>query len=118
MGQIFLFYSQADVLELKQWAQETRRRKNEEGFVVGEAVLAQHLVVFLKEYHCTQREVKILRAAAEPLFPPMLAFISGYALLTSHNRLPFEQWFQTWSAEMKGKQLRLLAEAGGFLEKD
>jgi len=83
------FYSRADVLELKAWSITTRQRRNEEGYVVEEPMLPQNFVEFLVEYHGTQWEVKFLRAAAEPLFAQMLAYIAGYARLTSHNKRIF-----------------------------
>ena len=110
------FYTRADVLELKEWANTTRQRRNEEGYVVEEPILPQNFLEFLVEYHGTQWEAKFLRATAEPLFAQMLAFIDGYARLTSHNKRIFRQWFGTWSAEVRREQLRLLAESGGFLE--
>ena len=110
------FYTRADVLELKEWSITTRQRRNEEGYVVEEPILPENFIEFLVEYHGTQWEVKFLRATAEPLFAQMLAYIAGYARLTSHNKRIFRQWFGTWSAEVKWEQLRLLAESGGFLE--
>ena len=110
------FYTRADVLELKECAITTRQRRNEEGYVVEEPMLPQNFIEFLVEYHGTQWEVKFLRATAEPLFAQMIAYIAGYARLTSHNKRIFRQWFGTWSAEVRREQLRLLAESGGFLE--
>ena len=77
--------------------------------MVEEPMLAQYLFAFLVEHHGTQWEVKFPRAAVEPLFAQLLAYIAGYARI-------FRQWFGTWSAEVKREQLRLLAESGGFLE--
>ena len=79
-------------------------------------MVPQNFVAFLIEYHGTQWEVKFLRAAADPLFAQKLAHMAGYARLTSHNKRFFRQWFETWSAELKRVQLRLLAESGDFLE--
>ena len=110
------FYTRTDVLDLKYWSITPRQRRNEEGYVVEEPVLPQNFIAFLIEYHGTQWEVKFLRAAAEPLCAQMLAYIAGYARLTSHNKRIFRQKFGTWSAEVKREQLRLLAESGGFLE--
>ena len=73
-------------------------------------MLPQNFIAFLNEYHGTQWEVKLLRAAAEPLFAQMLAYIAGYARLTSHNKRILRQWFGTWSAEVKREQLRLELE--------
>ena len=79
-------------------------------------MLPQKFIVFLIEYHGTQWEVKFLRAAAELLFAQMLAYLLGYGWVTIHNKRIFRQWFETWSAEVKREQLRLLAEWGSFLE--
>ena len=109
-------YTRTDVLDLKDWSITTRQRRNEEGYVVEEPMLPQNFIAFLIEYHGTHWEVKFLRAAAEPLFAQLLAYIAGYARLTSHNKRIFRQRFGTCSAEVKREQLRLLAESGGFLE--
>ena len=110
------FYTRAELLELKQWAKTTRQRRNEEGFMVEEPMLPQNFVSFLKEYHGTQWENKLLRAAAQPLFAHLLAYVAGYARLTSHNKRICRQRFDNWSVEVQREQLRLLAESGGFLE--
>ena len=110
------FFTRTDVLDLKHWSITTRQRRNEERYVVEEPMLPQNFIALLIEYHGTQWEVKFLRAAAEPLFAQMLAYRAGYARLTSHNKRIFRQWFGTWSPVVKRKQLRLLAESGGFLE--
>ena len=78
-------------------------------------MLSQNFVAFLVEYHGTQKEIKFLRSAAEPLFAQFLAYVTGYARLTSHSKRIF-QVFETWSFEVKKEQLRMLAESGGFLE--
>ena len=110
------FFTRTDVLDLKHWSITTRQRRNEEGYVVEEPTFPQNFIAFLIEYHGTQWDVKILRAAAGPLFAQMLAYRAGYARLTSHNKRIFRQWFKTWSAEVKREQLHLLVESGGFLE--
>ena len=110
------FFNRADVLELKHWATVTRQRRNEEGDVVEEPLIPENFRAFLVEYHDTQWEIKFLEAAAEPLFVQLLAYVAGYARLTSHNKRIFRQSFETWAVAVKLEQLRLLAEAGGFLE--
>ena len=95
------FYTRTDVLDLKDWAKTTRQRRNEERYVVEKPLLPQNFIAFLIEYRGTQWEVKFLRAAAKPLFAQMLAYIAGYARLTSHSKRIFRQWFGTWSAEVK-----------------
>ena len=110
------FYNRADVLELGHWATVTRQRRNEEGYVVEEPLIPEIFRAFLVEYHGTQWENKFLGAAAEPLFAQLLAYVAGYARLTSHNKRNFRQSFETWAVAVKLEQLRLLAEPGGFLE--
>ena len=104
------------MLELKHWAAITRQRRNEDGHVVEEPLLPQNFRAFLVEYHGTQWEIDFLRAAAEPLFAQLLAYVVNYASLTSHDKRIFCQFFETWSAAVKREQLRLLAESGGLLE--
>ena len=62
------YFTRADVVELGQWAQETRNRRNEEGYVVEEPVVSQNFVFFLQQHHGPQWEFKFLRSTAEPLF--------------------------------------------------
>ena len=95
------FFTPADVLELKLWAEATRNRSNEEGYVVEEPVLPQNFLAFLIENHGTQCEVKFVRAAAEPLFAQLLSYVAGYARLTSHNKRIFRKNFESWSVEVK-----------------
>ena len=44
-------FTQADVVELKNWAQETRNRINEEGYVVEAPAISQNFMVFLQEQY-------------------------------------------------------------------
>ena len=110
------FYTRADVLELKDWARVTRQRRNEEGYMVEEHLIPENFRAFLVEYHGTHWEIKFLGAAAEPLFAQLMAYVAGFARLTSHNKRIFRQLFEAWSITVKREQLRLLAESGGFLE--
>ena len=109
-------FTRADVLELNHWAEITRKRRNEEGFMTEEPLLPQNFRTFLLEYHGTQWEICFLQTAAEPLFVQLLAYVAGHARLTSHNKKIFRHSFETWSVAVKGEQLWLLAESGGFLE--
>ena len=52
------FYTRADVLELKDWAEATRQRRNEEEYMVEQPMLSQNFMAFLIEYHGTQWEIK------------------------------------------------------------
>ena len=116
-GTNFLNYStRTDVLELKNWAVETRARINEENCVVESPVVSQSYWAFLQHFHGQQWEAKFLQPAAGPLFDQMLAYIAGYARLTSLNKSLFRQNFEGWSAVGRAENLRLLAESGGFLE--
>ena len=110
------FFNRADVLELQHWATITRQRRNEEGYMVEEPVIPENFRMLLVEYHGTQWEIKFLGATAEPLFAQLLAYVAGYAKLTSHNKRIFRQSFESWSLSTKREQLRLLAGSGGFLE--
>ena len=83
------FFSRADMLELNHRAAITRQKRNEEGYVVEEPLLPQNFRAFLVEYHGSQWESKFLRAASEPLFAQLLAYVAGYAKLTSHNQKSF-----------------------------
>ena len=111
-----IFFTQADVLELKHWAETTRQRRNGEGYMVEEPLLSQNFIAFLIEFHGTQWEIKFLWVAAEPLFAQLLYCVAGYARLTSHNERIFRQGLETWSVEVKREQPRLLAESCGYLE--
>ena len=77
-------YTRTEVIELKNWAQETRKRMYEEGYVVEARILSQKFSAFFQEHHGPEWEVKFLQPAAEPLFERMLAYIVGYARLTSY----------------------------------
>ena len=110
------YFDRNDVLELRNWANETRARMSEEGYVVGAPRVSQSFGAFLRYFHGEQWEIKILKSAAEPLFDQLLAYISGYARLTSLNKNLLRRSFEGWSASKKAENLRKLAESGGFLE--
>ena len=102
-GTIFLnCYTRVDVLELKQWAQETRSRRGEEEYFVEEPVVSQNFMAVLQQHHGPQWEFKFLRAAAKLLFEQMLSYILGYAKLTSHNERLLRRPFITCTAEVMG----------------
>ena len=109
-------YTQADMLELKNWAQETGNRLNGEGYAFEASVIFQNILVFLQEVHGKQWELKFLRPAAETVFEQKMAYADGYARQTSHNEYLLRGLFETRSVEEKVGKLRLLAESGGFLE--
>ena len=110
------YFTRADVLELKNWAIETRARINEENYVVESLVVSQSYWAFLQHFHGQQWEAKILQPAAGPLIDQMLAYIAGYGRLKSVNKSLFRQNFEVWSAAEKAEYLRLVAESRGFLE--
>ena len=110
------YFTRADVLDLKDWAIETRARIGEEGYVVEAAPVSQSFRAFIQNFHGQQWEVKFLKPAAIPLLEQMLAYIAGYARLTSWNKSLFRLYFADWSFAEKAENLRLLAESGGFLE--
>ena len=116
-GKISLnFYTRTDITELKNWADITRERINEEGYFVEEPMMSQNLAAFLQQYYGHQWELKFLRPSAKVIFEQLFAYIKGYAKLTSINRRLLRQQFESWPMEEKTKQMRLLAESGGFLE--
>ena len=110
------YFTRTDVLEFKSWAVETRAWMNEDNYVVESPVVSQSYWAFLQHFHGKQWEAKFLQPAAGPLFDQMLAYIAGYARLTSLNKSLFRQNFEGWSAAERAENLRFLAESGGFLE--
>ena len=110
------FYTRADITELKNWAEVTRERINEEGYLVEEPMISQNLAAFLQQFYGHQWELKFLRPSAEVILEQLLAYFKGYAKLTSLNRRRLRQQFESWPMGEKTEQLRLLAESGGFLE--
>ena len=89
---------------------------SEEGYVVQVAPVSQSFRAFIQYFHRQQWEVKILKHAALPLLEQMLAYIAGYARLTSWDKSLFRLHFADWSFAEKAENLCLLAESGGFLE--
>ena len=89
----FNYFTRAEVLELKNWAVETRARINEENYVVESPIVSQSFWAFLQHFHGQQWEVKFLQPAARPLFDQMLAFIAGYSRLTSLKKTSNETIF-------------------------
>ena len=112
------FYTRTDILELKGWAEATRERIIEKGYFVEQPMISQNLAAFLQGHYGHQWEIKVLRPSAEVIFEQLLAYIKGYAKLKSINRRLLRQQFESWPLGEKTKQLRLLAESGGFLEID
>ena len=110
------FYTRTDITELKNWAETTRERINEEGYFVEQLIISQNLAAFLQQFYGHQWELEFLRSSAYVIFEKLLAYIKGYAKLTSLNRRLLRQQFESWPMGEKTKQLRLLAESGGFLE--
>ena len=110
------FYTRTDILELKNWAEVTKERNNEERYFVEQPMISQNLAAFLQQYCGHQWELKFLRPSADVIFEQILAYIKGYAKLTSLNRRLLRQQFESWPLGEKTKQLRLLAESGGILE--
>ena len=110
------FFTRTDVIELKNWAHETRARVNEPGYFVEAPVISPNFAEYLLEHHGPQWEAKFLQFAAEPLLEQMLAYIAGYARLTSYNKHQLRNFYETWTDEERAVNLRVLAESGGFLE--
>ena len=55
------FYTSTDITELKNSADMTRERNNEEEYFVEEPKISQNLTAFQQQYHGQQWELKILR---------------------------------------------------------
>ena len=116
-GENFLnCFTRQDVLELKNWALETRARLSEEGYVVVAPIISQNFVGYLLENYGPQWELEFLRPAAWPVFERLMAYVVGYAKLTSYNKQLLRGLYYTWSVEERAERLRSLAESGGFLE--
>ena len=67
------YFTRADVLELKNWAVETRARINEENYVVESPIVSESFWAFLQHFQEQQWEVKFFQPAAGPLFDQILA---------------------------------------------
>ena len=106
------YYTRADIVELKNWAQVRRDRINEEVYFVEEPTVSQSLAAFLRQNYGPQWEWK----SAENISEKLLAYIAGYSRLTSLNRRLLRQHFESWTVEEKAKQLRVLADSAGFLK--
>ena len=91
-------------------------RNKEEGYFVEQPMISQNLAAFLLQNYGHHWELKILRPSAEVIFQQLLAYIKRYAKLASLNRRLLRQQFEPWPMGEETKQLRLLAESGGFLE--
>ena len=116
-GNNFLnYYTRTDVIELRNWAHETRNRINELGYVIEAPMIPENFALYLLEHHGPQWEANFLQLAAEPLFQQMLAYIAGYARLTSFNKHQLRSFYETWAEEERTTNLCMLAESGGFLE--
>ena len=86
------------------------------GYFVEAPVISPNFAEYLLEHHGPQWEAKFLQFAAEPLLEQMLAYIAGYARLTSYNKHQLRNFYETWTDEERAVNLRVLAESGGFLE--
>ena len=109
-------FTRRDILDLKNWAQETRGRIKEKRYVVEAPIISQIFLGYLLVNYGPQWEIEFLRPAAGPLFERMIAYVVGYARPTSYNRQLLRGLYETWSVEEKAERLRPLAESGGFLE--
>ena len=109
-------FTRQDVLDLKSWALETRGRLSEEGYVVEAPIISPNFVGYLLEHYGPQWELEFLRPAAWPVFELLIAYVVGYAKLTSYNKQLLRGLYDSWPVEERGERLRSLAESGGFLE--
>ena len=74
-------------------------------------------MAFLLEDYGPQWDIEFLRPAAGTLFERKIAYVVGYARLTSYNKHLLRELYETWSVEERANKLRALAESGCFLEK-
>ena len=109
-------FTRQDVLDLTNWALETRERLSEEGYVVEAPIFSQNFVGYLLENYGPQRELEFLRPAAWPIVERLIAYVVGYAKLTRYNKQLLCGLYDTWSVEESVERLRSMAESGGFLE--
>ena len=113
---ILNFYTRADIVELRNWAQVTRERRKEKIYFIEEPMVSQSWQDSCEKNFGPQWEWKPLQPSADLIFEKLLAYDAGYARLTGFNRRPLRRQFVGWSAEEKSYQLKLLAESGAFLE--
>ena len=73
-------------------------------------------VGYLLENYGPQWELEFLPPAAWPIFERLIAYVVGYAKLTSYNKQLLRGLYDTWSVEERVERLRSLAASGGFLE--
>ena len=109
-------FTRQGVLDLRNWALETREKLSEEGYVVEAPLISQNFEGYLLENYGPQWELEFLRPAAWPVFERLIAYVVGYAKLTSYNKQLLRGLYDTWSVEKRVEMLRSLAESGGFLE--
>ena len=55
------YYTRTDVKKLKKWAQETRKRIIELGYVVKAPIISQNFAAYLQEHHRRQWEAEFLQ---------------------------------------------------------
>ena len=109
-------FTRQDMLDLENWALETRERLSDEGYVVEAPIISQNFVGYLLETYGPQWELESLRPAAWPIFERLIAYVVGYDKLTSYNKQLPRGLYDTCSVEERVERLRSLAESGGFLE--
>ena len=67
------FYIRAVIVELKNWAQVTRERTNEEVYFIEDPMVSQSLAGFLRQNYGPQWEWKLLQPSVEVIFEKLLA---------------------------------------------
>ena len=70
------FYTRADIVELKKWAQVMRERRNEADYFIEEPMVSQSLAGFLRQNYGPQWERKLLQPPAEVNFEKLLAYVA------------------------------------------
>ena len=108
------FFTTDDLLELEQWAEDSRAACNQPELRVEEPEIPWNLKFFLRVILGPQWELFLLRQSGEVCFEKSRAYLDIYNQLTSFSRRLWLWLFPAWTATESREQLELLAEAGEF----
>ena len=108
------FYTFDNLVELEQWAVESRAARNQPELQVEEPEISRKLKVLLRVMFCPQWELCLLRQSGEVLFEQLTAYLAVYNQLTRFNRQQRLRLLLASTATERREQLELLADAGGF----
>ena len=108
------FYIEDDIVNLEQWAVDSRGLRGTPDFRIEEPETSLDLKTFLRFTLGAQWEYKLVHPAAEVLICQLRAYLARYNLLTSFNRRQWLRLFPAWTLAERREQLELLANSGGF----